>query len=271
MDWDQFDQARALLREGQRQRAITILRELRRRHLHPAIAPLLGQALRQAGDRQDAERVLAEDCDLGIADHWTWLARAEIAADLELQERASGMRARAYELLGWPDCAERGYHFDSDRICQQLPRWSRVFALLVQPGPLAVLSLHGGPGDFALWALERLAIRGGRLTIHGPFAAAFQRNLEHGGPSQEQLEWLNSPPGESDGPWQVIHLGPGCRPEDGWQERLRSRLQPSGVMLADDPACLSGGEMLLPGLLLAGWHQANGQPSPSAPAQAMSS
>jgi hypothetical protein len=253
MDWDRLDTARALLKAGSPEPAIEMLRELRHSFLHPAVGPLLAQAMRAAGDPEAAERVLAEDCSVGIADHWTWLTRADLASLVGQADIASLHRAKAYELLGWQHCAAKGYRFDWDEVSQLLPRWSRVFTLLLPRGPLKVLSVHGGPGGFALWALERLARRGGMLATLGSFDGAFTESLHRNG-AGELHQPLDDLEGSEAAPlWDVVHLGPGCLPMDGWQERLRSRLLPEGVMLAHDEACLTGEETILPGVQVAGW------------------
>jgi hypothetical protein len=274
MDWNRFEDARALLQANRPEAAIPLLRELRLSSLHPAVAPLLAQALKAADDPEAGEQVLAEDCTIGIADHWSWLARAELAVVRGQPDQASHHRAQAYERLGWPGCMARNYHFERDEVSQLLPRWCRVFALLLPIGPLRVLSVQGGAGDFALWALERLAQRGGQLTTLGHFDALFLENLArcdreatvalhhrqestpaapggNPGPYGESQHPSLARSGDGDPFWDVIHLGPGCLPADAWQKRLRPQLRPEGVMLAHDPNCLTGEETIVPGVLVA--------------------
>lgn len=285
MDWNRFDQARALLQAQQTQAAISLLRELRRSCLHPAVAPRLAEALMAAGDPEAAEQVLAEDCQIGIADHWSWLARAVGAARRGRADQASRHRAQAYERLGWPGCVARNYRFEQDEVSQLLPRWCRVFALLLPSGPLQVLSVQGATGGFALWALERLARRGGQLSTLGYFDSVFAENL----PRCDQTA-LAPPPaslaslvaaavggsgiaavasgqsgraGAGEPLWDVIHLGPGCGLTQAWQQRLRPWLRPEGVMLAHDPDCLTGAERILPGVLVARPLAAQAQPRSS--------
>jgi len=307
MDWNRFDDARALLQAEQTEAAISLLRELRRSCLHPAVAPLLAEALLAAGDAEAAEQVLAEDCQIGIADHWSWLARAVGAARRGRADRASEHRAQAYERLGWPGCVARNYRFEQDEVSQLLPRWCRVFALLLPSGPLQVLSVQGAAGGFALWALERLARRGGQLSTLGHFDRVFAENLARcdrtalvpppaaltslvaataedaagdgaadgaaagavAGTADEVSGSAAAASGQSgrsetaEPCWDLIHLGPGCGPAQGWQQRLRPWLRPEGVMLAHDPDCLTGAERILPGVLLARPAAANAQPRSS--------
>jgi hypothetical protein len=252
MDWNSLDTARAFLQAGSPEPAIHLLRELRRSFLHPAVGPLLAQAMRAAGDPDAGERVLAEDCFVGIADHWTWLTRADLIEQGARADIASLHRAKAYELLGWPHCASKGYRFDGDEVSQLLPLWSRVFGLLLPRGPLQVLSVHGGSGGFALWALERLAHRGGLLATSGSFDDSFTENLLRTGAEELHQPMDALLEAEAVPHWDVIHLGPRCVPMDGCQELLRSMLMPEGVMLAHDETCLNGEETIYPGVQLAG-------------------
>ncbi|MEB3271339.1 MAG: hypothetical protein VKJ44_06805 [Synechococcus sp.] len=297
MDWKRFDDARALLQARRTQAAISLLRELRRSCLHPAVAPLLAEALIEAGDPEAAEQVLAEDCQIGIADHWSWLARAVGAARRGHADQASRHRAQAYELLGWPGCVARNYRFEQDEVSQLLPRWCRVFALLLPSGPLQVLSVQGAAGGFALWALERLARRGGQLSTIGGFERVFVENLARcdrtalaappaaltslpalasgelapagegepsgAAPPEPEPAAAGGRSGAGEPLWDVIHLGPGCGPAQAWQQCLRPRLRPEGVMLAHDPDCLTGAERILPGVLVARPAAARAQPRSS--------
>lgn len=255
MDWDSYTKAHSLLENGSAEESIVLLGDLRRRYASPAVAPLLARALATVGKPEAAERLLAEDCWIGIADHWTWLGRAELAMQSGHGEIASLHRARAYELLGWPGCSRRGYRLDRDEASQSLPRWSRVFALLLDGGSQQVLSVQGGTGIFALWALDWLEQHGGVLTSHGRFHEPFHDNLASRGRAKGAASHrhLDPTPTAQEGPWDVIHLGPLCRREHGWQEQLRPLLKPQGVILADDPGLLRGEEILLPGVVLAGW------------------
>lgn len=259
MNWDAIATARQLIASDQHDQAVRLLRDLRLHHGHPAAGTLLAAALQAQGQTAVADAILSEDCELGLADHWSWLARADLAVASGQEHQAAQHRAQAYALLGWPDCVKRGYRFRHDQCSQQLPRWNRCLTLLLQPGPLQVLSVGGGEGAFVLWALERLAPRGGRITTLGPMAEDFARNLERCDPDvragfDQHLQQLDAcGPADGEGRWDWIQLGPACTPADGWQQRLRPWLKPHGVMLADDPACLSGAELLLPGVLLAGW------------------
>lgn len=250
-----------------------------------------------AGDPEAAEQVLAEDCEIGIADHWSWLARAVGAARRGRADQASRHRAQAYERLGWPGCGDRNYRFEEDEVSQLLPRWCRVFALLLPSGPLQVLSVQGVAGGFALWALERLARRGGQLSTLGYFDGVFAENLARcdqtalaappaalaslpalatgelpltgGGapaaaaPSELEESGASGRTGAGEPLWDVIHLGPGCGPVQAWQQGLRPWLRPEGVMLAHDPDCLTGAELILPGVLVARPAAANAQPRSS--------
>ncbi|MFM7550196.1 MAG: hypothetical protein ACKO8I_15300 [Cyanobacteriota bacterium] len=255
MDWDRYAKAHRLLESGSVEESIVLLRDLRRRYPSPAVAPLLARALASVGEPEAAERLLAEDCFIGIADHWSWLGRADLAMQSGNGEIASLHRARAYELLGWPGCSSRGYSLEHDEISQLLPRWGRVFALLLAGGGQQVLSVHGGTGVFALWALDWLEQHGGTLTSHGRFHEPFHYNLATRGSAGEAglHGQLDSTPTAQHGPWDVIHLGPLCKPEEGWQEQLRPLLKPEGVLLADDPGLLRGEEIVWPGVVLAGW------------------
>jgi hypothetical protein len=255
MDWEKYAKAHNLLENGSAEESIVLLREMRRHFASPAVASLLARALASVGQPEAAERLLAEDCWIGIADHWTWLGRADLARQSGHEEIASLHRARAYELLGWSGCSTRGYRLDRDEVSQHLPRWGRVFCLLLAGGAQQVLSIQGGTGIFALWALDWLEQYGGALTSHGQFHQPFHDNLASRGSAKGAAphRHLDPTPTAQEGPWDVIHLGPLCRREHGWQDQLRPLLKPQGVMLADDPNLLRGDEILLPGVVLAGW------------------
>jgi hypothetical protein len=176
-NWQYFEELKQQLAAGSPASVLEPLRNLRSRYAEPAIATILGDALTQLGQTNEAIAGLQVDVDAGVDNLWThYCLGHHFASQGQINDAVASFRV-CHRLCGWSASETNGYVITHDYFAGHIPDWTRWFDQTIQQRPIRILEVGSWQGGSTLWLLDQvIAERGGSITC----VDTWEGSSEHG-------------------------------------------------------------------------------------------